>query len=78
MCTWIIHIHVLSSKNKLANENRSVSDLLEMAMIHDIVNQDLLEDRLVQMWPDYPCLYDVRDASVQSRNVQQLTKEERL
>ena len=49
-----------------------------MAMTHDIVNDDLLEDRLVQMWPDYPCLYDVRDASVKSRNVQQLTKEERL
>ena len=30
------------------------------------------------MWPDYPCLYDVQAASFQSRDVRQLTMEERL
>jgi len=37
--------------------------LRERHFRNDIVNDDLLDDRLVQMWPDYPCLYDVRDAT---------------
>ena len=49
-----------------------------MATTHYTVNDVVLENRLVQMWPAYPCLYDVRAASFKSRDVRQLTKEERL
>ncbi|KAK2185219.1 hypothetical protein NP493_241g00020 [Ridgeia piscesae] len=47
-----------------------------MATTNDIVNDMLLEDKLVQMWPDYSCLYDVRAASFKNRDVRQLAKEE--
>ena len=47
-------------QNTLANEN--AYGISEMETTHDIVNVVLLEDRRVQMWPDYPCLYDVRAA----------------
>ena len=35
---------------------RSVFGISEMAIAHDIVNDMLLEDKLVQMLPDYPCI----------------------
>jgi len=57
---------------------RSVYGISERATTHDIVNDVLLKDRLVQMWPDYPCLYDVRTIPFKSRNVRQLAMEERL
>ena len=34
-----------------------------MATTLDTVIDVLLGDCVVQMWPDYPCLYDVRAAS---------------
>jgi len=49
-----------------------------MAITHDIVFDGLLEDRLVQMWPDYPWLYYVRAVSFKCRDVRQLPIEERL
>ena len=36
---------------------RSVYGISEMATTYDIVNGVLLEDKLVEMWPDYPCLH---------------------
>ena len=45
---------------------------------HDSVKGVLLKDRLMQMWPEYPCLYDARGALFKSRDVRQLTIEERL
>ena len=68
VCAWNAS-YVFSTKTKLAKE---------LATTHDIVNDDLLEERLVQMCPDYPCLYDVRRASVKLTDVRQPTKEERL
>ena len=54
----------------------SVYGISEMATTYDIVNEVLLEDKLVQMWPDYPCLYDVGAASFKNRDVRQLAMEE--
>ena len=48
----------------------------EMATTSEIVNVVLLEDKLVQMWLDYPCLYDVRSAIFKNRDVRQLANEE--
>ena len=47
-----------------------------MATTSEIVNDVLLENKLVQMWPDYPCLYDVRSAVFKNRDVRQLAMEE--
>ncbi|KAI0241599.1 hypothetical protein LSAT2_023485 [Lamellibrachia satsuma] len=47
-----------------------------MATTSEIVKDVLLEDKLIQMWPDYPCLYDVRSAAFKNRNVRQLAMEE--
>ena len=58
--------------------SEAVSSISEMATTRDIVNDVLFEDRLVQMWPDYPCLYDARPASFKCRDVRQLAMEERL
>ena len=57
---------------------RSVYGFSGMPTTHDVVNDVLLEDRLVQMWPDCPCLYDVRATSSNTREVRQLAMEERL
>ena len=34
---------------------------------NDLVNEVLLKDRLVEIWPDYPCLYDVRSTDFKMR-----------
>ena len=53
-------------QNKWPMKIRNVYGISEMATSHHVMNDDLLEERLVQMWPDYPCFYDVRDASCKS------------
>ncbi len=55
---------------------RSVYGISEMATTHGIENDVLLEDKLVKMWPDYPCTYDVRAASFKNSDVRQLALEE--
>ena len=50
----------------------SVYGISEMATTHGIVNDVLLEDKLVQMWPDYPCLYEVKAPSFKNRRVRQV------
>ena len=37
-------------KNNMADQNQT----------HELVSDVLFEDHLVDMWPQYPCLYDVR------------------
>ena len=44
--------------------------------VNDMVNEVLLEDRLVEIWPDYPCLYDVRSTDFKNRDMRQLAFEE--
>ena len=66
-------------KNNWPTKIRSVYGISERATTHDIVNDMLLlEDRMVQMWPNYPCVYDVRATSFKSRDVRQLAMEEQL
>jgi hypothetical protein len=41
-----------------------------------MVNEVLLEDKLVEIWPDYPCLYDVRSVDFKNRDMRQQAFEE--
>ena len=43
---------------------------------NDMVNEVLLEDKLVEIWPDYPCLYDVRSVDFKNRDMRQQAFEE--
>lgn len=36
----------------------------------------LSEEKLVEIWPDYPCLYDVRSAEFKDRDRRQQAMEE--
>jgi hypothetical protein len=43
---------------------------------NNLVNDVLLDDQLVELWPDYPCLYDVRAAEFKNRDLRQQAMEE--
>ena len=43
----------------------------EEEKISHMVNEIILEDRLVELWPDYPCLYDIRCGEFNNRGLQQ-------
>ena len=43
---------------------------------HDLVEGASLEDKLVDLWPDYPCLYDVRSADFRNRDKRESAFEE--
>ena len=47
-----------------------------MATTRDIVSEMLLEDKLAQLWPDHPCLYDVRSGAFKNRDMRQQAMEE--
>ena len=34
-----------------------------------IVTEAVLEDKLADFWPDYPCLYDVRSSDFKNREL---------
>ena len=36
-----------------------------------LVSDALLEDKFVKIWPDYPCLYDVRSFDFRNRDLRQ-------
>ena len=36
-----------------------------------LVSDALLEDKFVTIWPDYPCLYDVRSVDFRNRDLLQ-------
>lgn len=36
----------------------------------EVVNDVLLEEKLVELWPDFPCLYDVRSTDFKNRELQ--------
>ena len=40
-----------------------------MATNNSIVAEAILEDKLADIWPDYPCLYDVRSPEFKNRDL---------
>ena len=47
-----------------------------MAASNDVLVSDaLLEDKCVTIWPDYPCLYDVRSVDFRNRDLRQQAME---
>ena len=47
-----------------------------MSANNDVLLKDaLLEDNIVTLWPDYPCLYDVRSVDFRSRDLRQQVME---
>lgn len=47
-----------------------------MAAIEVIVNEALTEDKLVELWQEYPCLYAVQSAEFKNRDLRQQAAEE--
>ena len=35
----------------------------------ELVTEAILEDKLVDIWPEYPCLYDVRSSDFKNRDL---------
>ena len=40
-----------------------------------LVSDALLEDKFVTIWPDYPCLYDIRSVDFRNRDLRQQAME---
>ncbi len=45
------------------------------SMASEIMNEILTEDKLVQMWPDFPCLYDEQSPAFKNRDLHQQAME---
>ena len=43
---------------------------------NSVLNEVMAEEKLVELWPDYPCLYDVRSADFKDRDKRQKALEE--
>ena len=43
---------------------------------NSVLNKVMAEEKLVELWPDYPCLYDVRPADFKDRDKRQKALEE--
>ena len=41
-----------------------------------LLNEIMLEEKLVELWPDYNCLYDVRSPDFKNRDRRQVAIEE--
>ena len=41
-----------------------------------LVAEAILEDKLADIWPDYPCLYDVRSADFRNRDLREKALQE--
>ena len=39
-----------------------------MAANTEVMNEYILEDKLVDLWPNYPCLFDVRSPEFKNRD----------
>ena len=39
----------------------------KMAATSDFVNETILEEKLLEIWPEHPCLYDVRSSAFKDR-----------
>ena len=38
---------------------------------HDVVADIMLEDKIANLWPDYPCLYDVKSPDFKNRDLRE-------
>ena len=47
-----------------------------MANANEFVNDFLFENKLVEMWPEYPYLYDVRSPEFKNRDLPQQPMQE--
>ena len=47
-----------------------------MATSSVVVSEALLEDKLADIWPDYPCLYDVRSRDFKNRDLRDKSMQE--
>ncbi len=52
-------------KEKHNNSARNFYD--KMAETNEYVIETLLEEKLLDLWPDYPCLYDIRSPTFEDR-----------
>ena len=39
-----------------------------MAANTEVMNEYILEDKLADLWPNYPCLFDVRSPDLKNRD----------
>ena len=53
-------------KNNMADQNQT----------HELVSDVLFEDHVVDMWPQYPWLYDVRSSDFKNRDSREKALEE--
>ena len=53
----VFFFHYVTSQKAAAKETKSV------------LNETILEDKLVDLWPDYSCLYDVSSQNFKNRNM---------
>ena len=41
-----------------------------------VVHEAILEDQIADLWPDYPCLYDVKSSDFKNRDLRDQAVEE--
>ena len=41
-----------------------------------VVLEEILEDQIADLWPDYPCLYDVKSSDFKNRDMRDQAVEE--
>ena len=47
-----------------------------MAVISEVVNEYILDDNIVNLWPNYPCLFDSRSPDLKNRDKRQKAHKE--
>ena len=47
-----------------------------MAASSEVVSEYILEDKIIDMWPNYPCIFDVRSPHFKNREKRQKAHEE--
>ena len=52
------------------------NNMVDQNQTHELVSDVLFEDHLVDMWPQHPCLYDVRSSGFKNRDSREKTLEE--
>ena len=48
----------------------------KLKMAETLLSEIMLEEKLVELWPDYGCLYDVRSPDFKNRDKRQVAIEE--
>ena len=48
----------------------------KLEMTETLLSEIMLEEKLVELWPDYGCLYDVRSPDFKNRDKRQVAIEE--